>query len=51
MRPDIWYKAADFIETVSVGERRIEVLLSELEDLDMIESSGSTKGKRYRIKE
>lgn len=50
MQPDVWYKAADFASLVSVGERRIEVLFSELAELGKIESSGMTKGKRYRIK-
>ena len=50
MQPDIWYKAADFAEVVDVGGRRVEVLLSELVELDMLESSGATKGKKYRIK-
>ncbi len=49
MRPDIWYKAADFTGVLPVGERRINVLLSELVDLGKIERSGSTKGRRYRI--
>lgn len=51
MHPSVWYKTADFINKVPVGERRIKSLLSELVELGMIGSSGSTKGKRYRIKE
>ena len=51
MQPEIWYKVSDFADILSVGERRIKLLLSELVELGRLESIGSTKGKRYRLKE
>ena len=51
MQPEIWYKVSDFADILSVGERRIKLLLSELVELGKLESIGSTKGKRYRLKE
>ena len=51
MQPEIWYKVSDFTDILSVGERRIKLLLSELVELGKLESIGSTKGKRYRLKE
>ena len=50
MQPGVWYKVTDLADVLPVGERRIKVLLSELVELDRLESTGSTKGKKYRIK-
>lgn len=51
MQPEIWYKASDLGNVVSVKERRIKELLSELTEQGMLESTGATKGKRYRKKQ
>ena len=48
MQPDVWYKAADFRNFVQVKESRVKELLAELVDLGKVESTGSTKGKKYR---
>lgn len=48
MQHDIWYKASEFESIVGVKESRIKVLLGELAEKGLIESSGSTKGKKYR---
>ena len=44
----MWYKASDFEEVISVKESRIKELLKDLTEQGKIESTGSTKGKRYR---
>lgn len=51
MQPDTWYKAADFAGVISVGVRRMNVILSDLAELGKVESAGSKKGKKYRLKE
>lgn len=48
MQFDRWYKASEFETIVDVKESRIKALLSELAEQGFIESTGSTKGKRYR---
>ncbi|MCI8929250.1 MAG: hypothetical protein HFI96_16500 [Lachnospiraceae bacterium] len=46
-----WYKASEFESVVDVKESRIKVLLNELTELGLVESVGSTKGKRYKKEE
>ena len=48
MQPDVWYKAADFRDFVQVKESRVKELLVELVELGKVESTGSTKGKKYK---
>ena len=48
MQPDVWYKAADFRDFVQVKESRVKELLAELVELGKVESTGSTKGKKYK---
>ena len=48
MQPDRWYKASEFESVVEVKESRIKELLKDMIEQDLIESSGSTKGKQYR---
>ena len=48
MQPDVWYKAADFKNFVHVKESCIKELLAELVELGKVESTGNTKGKRYK---
>ena len=48
MQPDVWYKAADFRDFVQVKESRIKELLAELVELGKVDSTGSTKGKKYK---
>ena len=48
MQPDVWYKAADFRDFVQVKESRVKELLAELVELEKVESTGSTKGKKYK---
>lgn len=50
MQHDKWYKASEFENVVEVKESRIKILLNELTDQGLIESTGSTKGKKYRKK-
>lgn len=47
MRCDRWYKASEFENIVDVKESRIKILLNELVKQEKIESTGSTKGKKY----
>lgn len=42
------YKASEFESIVDVKESRIKELLSDLTEQGLIESVGSTKGKKYR---
>lgn len=48
MQQDVWYKACQLLEVVSVRETRMKELLSELIEQGLIESEGNTKDKRYR---
>ena len=48
MQPNVWYKAADFKDFVQVKESRVKELLAELVELGKVESTGSTKGKKYK---
>ena len=50
MQHDKWYKASEFENVVEVKASRIKVLLNELTEQGLIESTGSTKGKKYRKK-
>lgn len=48
MQSDNWYKASEFESVVDVKESRIKVLLKDMTEQGLIESTGSTKGKMYR---
>ena len=48
MQPDKWYKASEFEYVADVKESRIKVLLKDLSEQGLIESTGSTKGKMYK---
>ena len=48
MQPNTWYKASEFESIVDVKESRIKVLLKDMAEQGLIESTGSTKGKKYR---
>ena len=48
MQPDKWHKASEFEVIAGVKESRIKVLLKDMMEQGLIESSGSTKGKMYR---
>ncbi len=48
MQPDKWHKASEFEAIAGVKESRIKVLLKDMMEQGLIESSGSTKGKMYR---
>ena len=47
MQPNVWYKSAELLESVSVKESRLKVLLGELEKQGAVQVKGSTKGKIY----
>ena len=47
MQPNVWYKATELLEAVSVKESRLKVLLIDLVEQGAIEVKGSTKGKVY----
>jgi len=49
MQPDKWYKASEFEDIAGVKESRIKVLLRDMIEQGLIESTGSTKGKKYKI--
>ena len=48
MQHDKWYKASEFETVAGVKESRIKVLLKDLAEQGLIESTGSTKGKMYK---
>ena len=48
MQPGVWYKAADFRDFLKVKYSRVKELLTKLVELGKIESTGSTKGKKYK---
>jgi predicted HTH transcriptional regulator len=48
MQSDKWYKASEFEVVVGVKESRIKVLLKDMTEQGLIQSTGSTKGKMYR---
>lgn len=48
MQPDKWYKASEFEDVADVKESRIKVLLKDLSEQGLIESTGSIKGKMYK---
>ena len=43
-----WYKVKDFIDILSVKERRVQTLLKELVENEKLIDNGVTKGKRYK---
>ena len=45
---DKWYKASEFESVVDVKESRIKVLLKDMTEQGVLESTGITKGKMYR---
>ena len=47
MQPNIWYKASELLEVVSVKESRLKILLAELVKQGELVSKGNTKGKMY----
>ena len=47
MKPNIWYKASELLEVVSVKESRLKILLAELVKQGELVSKGNTKGKMY----
>lgn len=49
MQPEQWYKASEFERVVDVKESRIKVLLKNLVEQGLLESTGSTNGKMYKI--
>jgi ATP-dependent DNA helicase RecG len=49
MQPDKWYKASEFESIVDVKESRVKVLLRDMVEQGLLESTGSTKGKMYKI--
>ena len=48
MQPDKWYKASECEAIAGVKESRIKVLLKDMTEKGLIESTGSTKGKMYK---
>ena len=48
MQPDKWHKASEFEAVAGVKESRIKVLLKDMLEQGLIESTGSTKGKMYK---
>jgi predicted HTH transcriptional regulator len=48
MQPDNWYKASEFESVVGVKESRVKILLKDMTEQGLIESTGSTKGKMYK---
>lgn len=48
MQPDTWHKASEFEAIVGVKESRIKVLLKDMTEQGLIESTGNTKGKMYK---
>jgi len=48
MQTGTWYKASEFETIVGVKESRIKVLLKDMTERGLMESVGSTKGKKYK---
>ena len=48
MQPEQWYKASEFESIVGVKESRVKVLLKAMMKQGLIESTGRTKGKKYK---
>ena len=48
MQTGTWYKASEFETIVGVKESRIKVLLKDMTERGLMESAGSTKGKKYK---
>lgn len=48
MQPEQWYKASEFESIVGVKESRIKVLFKDMTEQGLVESAGSTKGKKYK---
>ena len=48
MQAGTWYKASEFETIVGVKESRIKVLLKDMTERGLMESTGSTKGKKYK---
>lgn len=48
MQPDTWHKASEFEAIAGVKESRIKVLLKDMTEQGLIESTGNTKGKMYK---
>ena len=48
MVPDTWYRASELEDVVDVKESRIKVLLKDMTEQGLIESTGNTKGKKYK---
>jgi DNA-binding IclR family transcriptional regulator len=49
MQPDKWYKASEFENVAGVKESRVRELLNDMFEQGLIESTGVTKGKMYRV--
>ena len=48
MKPDVWYKTQEIELFADVKTSRVKILLKDLLEMQLIESSGSTKGRLYR---
>ena len=48
MQPEQWYKASEFESIVGVKGSRVKVLLKAMMEQGLIESTGRTKGKKYK---
>lgn len=48
MQYDKWYKASEFEIVAGVKKSRIKVLLKDMTEQGLIESTGSTKGEMYK---
>ena len=48
MQTGTWYKASEFETIAGVKKSRIKVLLKDMIEQGLMESAGSTKGKKYK---
>lgn len=48
MQFDKWHKASQLESIAGVKESRIKVLLKDMTEQGLIESTGNTKGKMYK---
>ena len=51
MQSGIWYRTSELEGLIPVQNRRLKIILGQMTDQGLLESTGSTKGKRYRKKQ
>lgn len=50
MEEDVWYKASELVDVLSVRETRTKALLRALVEDGVLVDNGVTKGRKYKKK-